>query len=303
MYSELRRGFYSALPLMIGFIPLAMILGAQASQKGQTSLTAYLMCAMNFAGGSEFAAVALWDVIPPAGMIMLTTFLINSRHIIMGAALAPYIRQESGLRVFFIYFVMCDETWALSMQDIQRRQLEHKGFSFGYHMGVGISIWLGWSWCAFFGAVIGNSLGDLSSYGFAIAFPATFIGLTIAMRPKKDLLLYLPIAVSFAGSALTAVYIDVNYSVGIGAVTGLTSAYYLHVWRERTGQLQNNSDLKLAAPDTLAPTPDSAQNSAPPTAADAADIAGAEPQAAAAATAAAAPATAGQSTAMPGKQN
>lgn len=233
VYSEIRRGFFTALPIMMGFVPLGLILGAQMTQLGISNATAYLMTASNFAGGSEFAAIGLWAAVPPVLLIAFTTFLINSRHIIMGASLAPYIRAESGLRIFFIYFVLCDETWALSMQDIQRRQQEGKCFSFFFHMGVGLSLWLCWSWTTFFGAVIGNLLGDLSHLGFAMALPATFIGLSVAMRPRKDRRDYLPIAMSFIAASASAVYIDAKYSVGFGAIGGLVTAYFLQVYKEK----------------------------------------------------------------------
>ena len=52
-----------------------------------------LMTGMNFAGGSEFAAVNLWADPLPILLIATVTFMINSRHILMGAAIAPYMRD------------------------------------------------------------------------------------------------------------------------------------------------------------------------------------------------------------------
>ena len=251
-YSEIRRGFYSALPLYLGFIPLSLILGTQAHQMGQTPLTAYLMSALNFAGGSEFAAVSLWSATPPVLLITITTFLINSRHIVMGASLAPYIRQESGLRVFFIYCVMCDECWALSIQDAQRRAQEKKGFSFWYHMGVGLSLWSMWSITCGVGALIGTQLGDMNNYGFAMALPATFIGLSVAMRPREQYSRYLPIALSFIAAALTTVYIDRIYAVGAGAVVDLTCAYVQQVCKEKREEAQCQAELQPQTSDANA---------------------------------------------------
>ena len=37
MSYEFRRGYFTALPLMIGLMPLGLILGAQASQVGAVS--------------------------------------------------------------------------------------------------------------------------------------------------------------------------------------------------------------------------------------------------------------------------
>lgn len=258
MYSEFRRGAISAAPLMIGFIPLAVILGAQASQAGQSFVTAYLMTAINFAGGSEFAVLGFWSAVPPLATVILSTFLINSRHIIMGANLAPYIQHESGMRIFFLYFVMCDETWALSMQDIQRRRALNQGFSFGYHMGVGVSLWLMWSWSTCLGAFIGNSFGDLSHYGFEMALPATFIGLAIGIRPRgrENLSQYIPIAISFACAAGLAALDLKTYSVGGGAFSGLFAAYIMQILKEQKAK----RELQQTTPAQAVVTPEQNQN-------------------------------------------
>ena len=269
MSSEIRRGFFSALPLMMGFIPLAMILGAQCSQIGISNLGSYLMTALNFAGGSEFAAIGLWAAVPPFLLIAFTTFCINSRHIVMGAALAPYIRQESTLRIMLIYFLMCDETWSLSMQDIQRRAQENrKPFSFGYYLGVGLSLWSMWSISTFCGSLVGRILGDLSQWGFAMALPATFIGLSISLRPRKDLLLYIPVACSFILSGACSVFWDPKYAVACGAFGGLFCAYFVQIYKEMHGLVAAETHNSETAASTA--TQNTADASADPNTANAA---------------------------------
>lgn len=269
MSSEIRRGFFSALPLMMGFIPLAMILGAQCSQIGISNLGSYLMTALNFAGGSEFAAIGLWAAVPPFLLIAFTTFCINSRHIVMGAALAPYIRQESTLRIMLIYFLMCDETWSLSMQDIQRRAQENRTpFSFGYYLGVGLSLWSMWSISTFCGSLVGRILGDLSQWGFAMALPATFIGLSISLRPRKDLLLYIPVTCSFILSGACSVFWDPKYAVACGAFGGLFCAYLVQIYKEKHGLVAAETHNTEKAASTA--TQNTADASADPNTANAA---------------------------------
>ena len=64
-HTEFRRGVKESLPMLIGLLPLALILGVQGAQKGMSVLEMPLMTGLNFAGGSEFAAVGLWgDPLP-----------------------------------------------------------------------------------------------------------------------------------------------------------------------------------------------------------------------------------------------
>lgn len=147
---------------------------------------------------------------------------------------------------------MCDECWALSIQDAQRRAQEKKGFSFWYHMGVGLSLWSMWSITCGVGALIGTQLGDMNNYGFAMALPATFIGLSVAMRPREQYSRYLPIALSFIAAALTTVYIDRIYAVGAGAVVGLTCAYVQQVCKEKREEAQCQAELQPQTSDANA---------------------------------------------------
>lgn len=295
MFSEFRRGYYTALPLMLGFVPLGMILGAQASQVGQSALTTFLMSAINLAGGSEFAALGLWSSAPPVLMIAFTTFLINSRHIVMGVTFAPYMKDQKGFRLYFGHFLMVDESWALDMQDIQRRSLEGKGFSYGFHIGCGVGLWMAWAFSCFAGGILGNSFGDLSRYGFMAALPATFIALAIAMRPKilPDIrarlgssagaaLTYAPVTASFFGAGLTSVYGNPHYCVGAGIICGLITAFICQLIKEKLKIIPPEGDSSLSS---AMPSPQSS------TAQDATSAA-AQPADAAAPAATAAPAAA-----------
>lgn len=67
------RGIRTTLPLLAGIIPLAFILGTQGAQHGLSGVGMAMMAGLNFAGGSEFAAVALWSAAPSLLVIFMTT--------------------------------------------------------------------------------------------------------------------------------------------------------------------------------------------------------------------------------------
>lgn len=238
MYKEVLRGMIVSSPLLIGMVPVGVIMGAQASQVGQSALTTVLMTSLNLAGGSEFAALGLWQAIPPILLIAITTLLINSRHIVMGMNLAPHVKHCKGYQVALISFFMVDEIWALTMQDIQRRNAQGLGFSLPCYMGMILNLCPAWVICAWCGNILGNIFGDLSVYGFAVAMPATFMFLAIGMRPKVKalkgkIMAYIPIVLSFLASGLTAVWGNPSYSVGAGVLTGLTSALLVQIAKEK----------------------------------------------------------------------
>ena len=120
--SEFLRGIKETSPMLIGLLPWALILGMQGGQKGISWLEMLLMTGMNFAGGSEFAAVNLWANPLPILLIATVTFMINSRHILMGAAIAPYMRDMPLKKAMPALFFMCDESWAMAFAEIQKRK-------------------------------------------------------------------------------------------------------------------------------------------------------------------------------------
>ncbi len=134
---EILRGARDALPVMFAVAPYAMVLGAQAAHIGLSVTEVAGMTGLNFAGGSEFAALQLWAPTPPVLMIVLITFLINSRHIIMGAALAPYLDQLPKRKIVPALFFMADEGWAISYADTVKRSLNGHphAFSWPYYWG------------------------------------------------------------------------------------------------------------------------------------------------------------------------
>lgn len=94
------------MPVILSFIPFSLVLGAQAIQKGMRTGEISLLTAVNFAGGSEFVAVNLWTSPPHLILIALMTLLVNSRHILMSAALTPYLKDLPRRKVLSALFLM-----------------------------------------------------------------------------------------------------------------------------------------------------------------------------------------------------
>ena len=227
--TSIRRGVVMALPVALGFLPLAFILGVQGSQHGLSALGMAIMCGLNLAGGSEFAAVSLWSATPPLLLIALTTWLINSRHIVMGAALTPYV-QKAGLSnqtTLTIFFLMCDETWALVMNEIDRRQ--QAGIAVErllcptFYFSLALTLWIVWWMGAAVGALVGQSVGDMTQYGFMMAFPATFIALLAMM--SRGIKQWSPVIVAGIVSAVASLIFPGHYAVMLAIAASLLWVY------------------------------------------------------------------------------
>lgn len=224
-HDEFKRGIKECAPMLVGMLPWALILGVQGGQKGMSWLEMLLMTAMNFAGGSEFAAVNLWQHPLPVALIAAVTFMINSRHILMGAALAPYLNGLPLKKVLPALFFMTDESWAMGLADAQKRKaLGMPAFSLPYYAGICTVIYIVWCLFAAVGAAVGPMFGDVAAWGFGMAFPAVFLVLLRGMW--KGFAAARPWLVSLAVAVTVYLTVDGAWYVPAGALSGLAAAYW-----------------------------------------------------------------------------
>ncbi len=216
------RGLKDAVPVMLGFVPFALVLGAQAVQKGFSSAEVSLMTGLNFGGGSEFAALALWTSPPHIALIVAVTLLVNSRHLLMGAAFAPLMRGLSRRKAFLVLFFMCDESWAMGLDDARRNRT---ALNTGYFFGVAVGLYSSWIVFTTVGAVVGPVLGDVTRYGFDMAFPAVFLFMLAGMW--KGVAASRPWLVSLVVAGAAHLFIPGAWYVPAGALSGVLSAYLL----------------------------------------------------------------------------
>ncbi len=161
-------------------------------------------------------------------MLMFITFLVNSRHLLMGASLVPYLRHLPNKQVFPALFFMCDESWAVALADAQKRQAQtgiNHAFNLSFYAGLCFALYLMWVGFTALGGAIGPILGDASRFGFDMAFPAVFLVLLRGMW--KGLHAARPWLVSLVTAALAYLYLPQGWHVPIGAIAGIASAYWL----------------------------------------------------------------------------
>lgn len=222
--SEFIRGMKEVVPVLFGMLPFALILGVQGAEKGMSVLEMPLMTGLNFAGGSEFAAVGLWGDPLPVLLIISVTFMINTRHILMGAAMAPYLRHLPMKKVLGALFFMTDESWALGMADALKRKAQGlPAFSLPYYMGTALTLYVMWVLLTALGTAVGPQLGNVEAWGFGMAFPAVFLVLLRGMW--KGFKTALPWLVSLITAAAVYLTVDGAWYVPAGALAGLAAAY------------------------------------------------------------------------------
>lgn len=168
---DLKRGLIASIPLDISVAAFGLLYGVMARQVGFTPWEAWAMSLIVHAGSAQFAALGMWEG-ANALAIILTTFVINLRHLLMGASLAPYLRGVSPFWKAGLALWMSDESYALTIAEYKRG----KG-SQGYFFGTNLGIYIAWTTSGLMGALLGSRVPDPGQYGLGLIFPLGFLGL------------------------------------------------------------------------------------------------------------------------------
>lgn len=173
-------GFLAILPLVVAVAPFGLLLGTLAAQKGLSPLEVAVMSATVFAGASQFVAVEIWTTPANVALLGATALMVNLRHVLMGAALAPEIRGWPRPLAYTGLFFMADENWAFSLRRAAQAPLGP-----AYYFGLGLPLYGAWVITTTLGAVFGGVIADPARYGLDFAFTAVFLTLLTGMWKGK----------------------------------------------------------------------------------------------------------------------
>jgi 4-azaleucine resistance transporter AzlC len=215
---QARDGLHDIWPVMVAAFPIGLLFGALCTGKGLSLAEAALMSLLVFAGGAQFAAVELWTYPVPVAALVFSTALINARHVLMGASLAPKLARFALWQKLVGFHFMTDESWALA----ERRAMTRK-VTPTYWFAMAALLPIAWIGGTVLGAWLGSFMGDPARFGADFAFTALFIGLVAGFWRGRVTLV--TVAASGAASAVVYLLAGPPWHVAAGAVAGIVAAY------------------------------------------------------------------------------
>lgn len=179
-----RAGCRTAIPVIMGYMPIAVAYGVLARQAGISPFMTVLMSVMVFAGSAQFIGVSMIGSGASFGLIIMTTFLVNLRHLLMSASLSPHYQRFARRWLPILAFGLTDETFALT-STVFREQPRDESFVFGLQL----SSYLSWVGGSLLGAVLGGALSTVSTLGFEFVLYAMFIYLLVMQLSEKKMII------------------------------------------------------------------------------------------------------------------
>jgi predicted branched-subunit amino acid permease len=175
------------------------------------------MSALVCAGGAQFAIMELWTYPVPIGTLVASTALINLRHVLMGASIAPKTGAFRPWQRLVTFYALVDETWAFG----ERRATSHP-LTPAYFGAMGATLWVNWITCSTLGAAAGSLLGDPRAIGADFAFMALFIGIVAALWRGRATAI--PVVSAAIVGAFAYHWIGTPWHVMAGAAAGIAGA-------------------------------------------------------------------------------
>jgi predicted branched-subunit amino acid permease len=202
--------------LLIGVVPFGLIFGVTAAGSAVGGGLGYASSLIIFAGAAQLAVVQLITAGSAAGVVIATALVINARHLMYSAALAPHFRDFPKAWRAGLPYVLTDQAFAVS---ITRYDSESDSdYKRWFFLGGGLSLWITWQMTTGVGVVLGASVPESWSLGFAI--PLVFLALLVPAVKDRPSLVAAVVAGGFA-----VVAHDVGYNLGllIGALSGIAA--------------------------------------------------------------------------------
>ncbi len=170
-------------PFLMGYLPVGFAYGVLAQKAGLGLPLTVLMSVIVFAGSAQLIAVGLFTAGAGPLTIIATTFVVNLRHVLMSAALSPYLSRWRPASLAALAAELTDESFALHTSRFARGDLDPR-----LTFAVNAILHVTWVVGSFAGAVAGTAVAT-RPLALDYALPAMFIALLVAMvRDRRTLL-------------------------------------------------------------------------------------------------------------------
>ncbi len=212
--NEFWNGVRAEFPLLIGVFPFGMIYGALALNAGLSTSASQLMSSIVFAGSSQFVTAQLVHDAAPALVIIVTIAVVNLRHMLYSASLAPYLHDLSLRWKALLSYLLTDEAYAPTIIKYEREGI--KPFSHWFLLGAGFSLWFTWQISTALGIFLGTAIPEDWPLDFAL--PLTFIAMVVPILKNRPM-----VASALSAGVVALLAFSLPYKLGIilAALTGI----------------------------------------------------------------------------------
>ena len=178
--AEALRGARSVLPILVGIIPFAIVLGFIMKQTGRTAFESGFFSLSLIAGTSQMATVHLFSSQAPFLVIVATAVMLNMRYAMYSLSLVPLLAHEPWWKRLLCAYVISDQSYAFTMAEVEKERagLDVTTFLIGASLGIFLP------WAA--GILIGYRAGAIIPASLPLDFTIPLVFMALLAPQLKD---------------------------------------------------------------------------------------------------------------------
>lgn len=199
-------GIRAEVPLLIGVIPFGLIYGALAVNAGLSTAAAQMMSSIVFAGSAQFITTQLVHQSTPGLIMVLTIAIVNLRHMLYSASLAPYAASLPTRWKAVLSYLLTDEAYAPTVIRYEKEGLTP--YAHWFWLGAGLALWVSWQTSTALGIFLGAAIPGSWSLDFAL--PLTFIAMLVPVLKERS-----GIAAALSAGLVALLVFSLPYKLGL----------------------------------------------------------------------------------------
>lgn len=169
------EGFKDCIPTLVGYMSVGLAFGIVGTASGFSLWQLALLSLFVYAGAAQFIICALIVAGSPISAIIITTFIVNLRHLLLCLSLAPHFKSYSLLKNIGIGALITDETFGVATT----KAVVNNGLNDKWMYGLNITAYLCWTLVTMIGATFGQWISNPESLGLDFALAAMFVALLV----------------------------------------------------------------------------------------------------------------------------
>ncbi len=211
---EFLGGVKCVLPLAAGVFAFLTTWGVVALHLGIPAVIAQLMTLLIFAG-SQLVVVQLLAAGASGGVILAASSLLNLRHTLYSASLAPSLKALPVRWRCLLAYLLTDESFAVSSVHFQKRS--GGPYRHWYLLGAGLTVWV----AAQAGTALGLGLGARLPSAWSLDFISTLALIALVVPALKE---RAPARAAGVAGTVTVLLAGLPLNLGLlaAAVAGVT---------------------------------------------------------------------------------
>lgn len=214
--SRFAEGAKAVSPILLGALPFGLIVGVTIAGTDINNWVGWSTSWIVFAGAAQLILIELLNSGSLAAVAIATPLVINARHAMYSAALAPHFGKLSGADRLWLPYLLTDQAFVIAAS---RYEPDSDAETVKYfYLGVGLTMWIGWQIATIVGITLGAQVPAEWSLDFTI--PLVFLGLlapAVSTRPG--------LVAAIVGGGVAVLSLDLPNGTGIivAAVAGVAA--------------------------------------------------------------------------------